>query len=154
MTLRLHIFFSLRSSCYSLLRSQPLFQLLYLTFPSISPKGAKFDVSNKQRLGFSEVQLVQKMIDGTFHHLYFLPREISFCMLQPHDITHTQHVHSIYHFLLQLQPFHSNKVFFIISSALPPPSNSPTPCPSNHPTVSHMLPSTFPCPSVILCLSD
>ena len=24
----------------------------------------KFDVSNKQRLGFSEVQLVQKMIDG------------------------------------------------------------------------------------------
>merc|ERR1711967_58488 len=25
---------------------------------------AKFDVSNKQRLGFSEVQLVQKMIDG------------------------------------------------------------------------------------------
>mmetsp|Transcript_24412 Transcript_24412/g.40728 ORF Transcript_24412/g.40728 Transcript_24412/m.40728 type:complete len:473 (+) Transcript_24412:122-1540(+) len=27
-------------------------------------EGAKFDVSNKQRLGFSEVQLVQKMIDG------------------------------------------------------------------------------------------
>jgi len=27
-------------------------------------KGGKFDVSNKQRLGFSEVQLVQKMIDG------------------------------------------------------------------------------------------
>merc|ERR1711988_1193518 len=27
-------------------------------------KDAKFDVSNKQRLGFSEVQLVQKMIDG------------------------------------------------------------------------------------------
>ena len=26
--------------------------------------GAKFDVSNKQRLGFSEVQLVLKMIDG------------------------------------------------------------------------------------------
>ncbi len=26
--------------------------------------GAKFDVSNKQRLGYSEVQLVQKMIDG------------------------------------------------------------------------------------------
>eukprot|EP00997_Jenningsia_sp_PLL12_P010130 NODE_7271_length_464_cov_61.946988_g6443_i0.p1 GENE.NODE_7271_length_464_cov_61.946988_g6443_i0~~NODE_7271_length_464_cov_61.946988_g6443_i0.p1 ORF type:complete len:117 (+),score=38.54 NODE_7271_length_464_cov_61.946988_g6443_i0:3-353(+) len=26
--------------------------------------GAKFDVSNKQRLGLSEVQLVQKMIDG------------------------------------------------------------------------------------------
>ena len=26
--------------------------------------GAKFDVSNKQRIGFSEVQLVQKMIDG------------------------------------------------------------------------------------------
>jgi len=26
--------------------------------------GAKFDVSNKQRLGFSEVELVQKMIDG------------------------------------------------------------------------------------------
>lgn len=26
--------------------------------------GAKFDISNKQRLGFSEVQLVQKMIDG------------------------------------------------------------------------------------------
>lgn len=28
--------------------------------------GAKFDISNKQRLGFSEVQLVQKMIDGVF----------------------------------------------------------------------------------------
>ena len=27
-------------------------------------EGARFDVSNKQRLGFSEVQLVQKMIDG------------------------------------------------------------------------------------------
>jgi len=27
-------------------------------------EGGKFDVSNKQRLGFSEVQLVQKMIDG------------------------------------------------------------------------------------------
>ena len=27
-------------------------------------KNAKFDVSNKQRLGFSEVELVQKMIDG------------------------------------------------------------------------------------------
>ena len=27
-------------------------------------KNAKYDVSNKQRLGFSEVQLVQKMIDG------------------------------------------------------------------------------------------
>ena len=26
--------------------------------------GGKFDISNKQRLGFSEVQLVQKMIDG------------------------------------------------------------------------------------------
>jgi len=26
--------------------------------------GAKFDVSNKQRLGFSEVELVQKTIDG------------------------------------------------------------------------------------------
>ena len=26
--------------------------------------GAKFDVSNKRRLGFSEVQLVQMMIDG------------------------------------------------------------------------------------------
>ena len=26
--------------------------------------GGKFDVSNKQRIGFSEVQLVQKMIDG------------------------------------------------------------------------------------------
>mmetsp|Transcript_27447 Transcript_27447/g.62223 ORF Transcript_27447/g.62223 Transcript_27447/m.62223 type:complete len:444 (+) Transcript_27447:74-1405(+) len=27
-------------------------------------EGGKFDISNKQRLGFSEVQLVQKMIDG------------------------------------------------------------------------------------------
>jgi hypothetical protein len=27
-------------------------------------EGGKFDVSNKQRIGFSEVQLVQKMIDG------------------------------------------------------------------------------------------
>ena len=26
--------------------------------------GAKWDASNKQRIGFSEVQLVQKMIDG------------------------------------------------------------------------------------------
>ncbi|RYY84961.1 hypothetical protein EON63_08245 [archaeon] len=26
--------------------------------------GAKFDISNKQRMGFSEVQLVQKMING------------------------------------------------------------------------------------------
>ena len=26
--------------------------------------GGKFDISNKQRLGFSEVQLVQKTIDG------------------------------------------------------------------------------------------
>ena len=26
--------------------------------------GAKWDVSNKQRIGFSEVELVQKMIDG------------------------------------------------------------------------------------------
>ncbi len=26
--------------------------------------GAKWDVSNKQRIGFTEVQLVQKMIDG------------------------------------------------------------------------------------------
>merc|ERR1719428_191632 len=26
--------------------------------------GGKWDVSNKQRIGFSEVQLVQKMIDG------------------------------------------------------------------------------------------
>ena len=32
-------------------------------FPE-SAVGAKFDVSNKQRLGFSEVELVQKMIDG------------------------------------------------------------------------------------------
>jgi creatine kinase len=27
-------------------------------------EGAKFDISNKQRIGFSEVELVQKMIDG------------------------------------------------------------------------------------------
>ena len=26
--------------------------------------GGKWDISNKQRIGFSEVQLVQKMIDG------------------------------------------------------------------------------------------
>jgi creatine kinase len=26
--------------------------------------GAKWDISNKQRIGFSEVELVQKMIDG------------------------------------------------------------------------------------------
>merc|ERR1719335_713436 len=26
--------------------------------------GAKWDISNKQRIGFSEVQLVQKMVDG------------------------------------------------------------------------------------------
>ena len=33
--------------------------------------GAKFDVSNKQRLGFSEVQLVQKMIDGVTQVIKF-----------------------------------------------------------------------------------
>eukprot|EP00981_Chlorochromonas_danica_P005393 scaffold1091_cov164-Ochromonas_danica.AAC.16 len=33
--------------------------------------GAKFDVSNKQRLGFSEVQLVQKMIDGVTQVIHF-----------------------------------------------------------------------------------
>ena len=27
-------------------------------------KGAMWDVSNKQRIGFSEAQLVQKMVDG------------------------------------------------------------------------------------------
>jgi len=27
-------------------------------------EGAKWDISNKQRIGFSEVELVQKMIDG------------------------------------------------------------------------------------------
>jgi creatine kinase len=26
--------------------------------------GGKWDISNKQRIGFTEVQLVQKMIDG------------------------------------------------------------------------------------------
>ena len=51
----------------SLIKPHPLFSSL--TFPFLSLQGAKFDVSNKQRLGFSEVQLVQKMIDGTFHHL-------------------------------------------------------------------------------------
>jgi creatine kinase len=33
--------------------------------------GAKFDVSNKQRLGFSEVELVQKMIDGVSRVIVF-----------------------------------------------------------------------------------
>jgi creatine kinase len=33
--------------------------------------GGKFDVSNKQRLGFSEVQLVQKMIDGVLKVIEF-----------------------------------------------------------------------------------
>ena len=33
--------------------------------------GAKFDVSNKQRLGFSEVQLVQKMIDGVTKVIHY-----------------------------------------------------------------------------------
>merc|ERR1712185_287963 len=33
--------------------------------------GAKFDVSNKQRIGFSEVQLVQKMIDGVTKVIQF-----------------------------------------------------------------------------------
>jgi creatine kinase len=33
--------------------------------------GAKFDISNKQRLGYSEVQLVQKMIDGVSQVIYF-----------------------------------------------------------------------------------
>jgi creatine kinase len=33
--------------------------------------GAKFDVSNKQRLGFSEVELVQKMIDGVSKVIYY-----------------------------------------------------------------------------------
>jgi creatine kinase len=30
--------------------------------------GAKWDISNKQRIGFSEVELVQKMIDGNLWH--------------------------------------------------------------------------------------
>ena len=33
--------------------------------------GAKFDISNKQRLGFSEVELVQKMIDGVSRVIEF-----------------------------------------------------------------------------------
>jgi protein-arginine kinase len=33
--------------------------------------GGKFDISNKQRLGLSEVQLVQKMIDGVSKVIYF-----------------------------------------------------------------------------------
>lgn len=33
--------------------------------------GARFDVSNKQRLGFSEVQLVQKMIDGVTKVIHY-----------------------------------------------------------------------------------
>jgi creatine kinase len=36
-----------------------------------SAVGAMFDVSNKQRLGLSEVQLVQKMIDGVFQVIDF-----------------------------------------------------------------------------------
>lgn len=28
------------------------------------PSGCTYDISNKHRLGYSEVQLVQKMIDG------------------------------------------------------------------------------------------
>jgi hypothetical protein len=44
----------------------------YLLQPSLyhnvgehsAAEGAKFDVSNKQRIGYSEVELVQKMIDG------------------------------------------------------------------------------------------
>lgn len=31
----------------------------------------KFDVSNKQRIGFTEVQLVQKMIDGVTQVISF-----------------------------------------------------------------------------------
>lgn len=34
-------------------------------------EGGKFDVSNKQRLGFSEVQLVQKLIDGVLKVIEF-----------------------------------------------------------------------------------
>mmetsp|Transcript_3439 Transcript_3439/g.5361 ORF Transcript_3439/g.5361 Transcript_3439/m.5361 type:complete len:437 (+) Transcript_3439:48-1358(+) len=34
-------------------------------------EGGKFDISNKQRLGFSEVQLVQKMIDGVTNVIEF-----------------------------------------------------------------------------------
>ena len=33
--------------------------------------GGKFDVSNKQRIGFSEVELVQKMIDGVSRVIQF-----------------------------------------------------------------------------------
>jgi creatine kinase len=33
--------------------------------------GAKFDISNKQRLGFSEVELVQKMIDGVGKVIFY-----------------------------------------------------------------------------------
>merc|ERR1712187_276640 len=33
--------------------------------------GGKFDISNKQRIGFTEVQLVQKMIDGVKQIIYW-----------------------------------------------------------------------------------
>ena len=39
--------------------------------------GAKWDISNKQRLGFSEVQLVQKMIDGV-KKLIAVEKKLSF----------------------------------------------------------------------------
>ena len=32
--------------------------------PGSAAIGGKWDISNKQRIGFTEVQLVQKMIDG------------------------------------------------------------------------------------------
>lgn len=46
--------------------------------------GAKFDVSNKQRLGFSEVQLVQKMIDGVTKVIHY--EELLASGVSPSDI--------------------------------------------------------------------
>ncbi len=37
-------------------------------------EGGKFDISNKQRIGFSEVELVQKMIDGVSKLIEFEER--------------------------------------------------------------------------------
>lgn len=47
-------------------------------------EGAKFDVSNKQRLGFSEVELVQKMIDGVTKVIHY--EELLASGKTPHEI--------------------------------------------------------------------
>jgi creatine kinase len=47
--------------------------------------GGKWDVSNKQRIGFTEVQLVQKMIDGV-KKLIALEEELAVDLLMEEEM--------------------------------------------------------------------